>query len=451
MKVLKNCRYVATFDDEGRELENVDILIKENKISKIGENIQADAEEFDCSRFIVIPGLVNTHHHFFQILTRNLKDAQNSKLFDWLVYHYPIWKHIDEEAVYYATKLAIVELLKTGVTTTSDHHYLHPKGVTGDIMEIQVEVASELGVRFAPTRGSMTMGEKDGGLPPEDLVEPDDVVIKDMQRVVEKFHDPSDFSMTRVILAPCSPFNVTLDLMMETEKLARSYGVFMHTHLAETKDEEHYCLEKYGKRPLALMEELNWLGPDVYFAHGIWFNDDELRLLKETGTGVSHCPSSNMRLGSGIARIREMMDMGIRIGLGVDGSASNDTSDMLGEVRNALLLQRVKYGSAGLTAREALHLATRGGASILGFSKIGQIKEGHAADLVLVDLYKMQRAGSLEDPVASLVFTGYNHEVDYSFINGEMVVNNGRVKKVDEEELAQKVNVIARNLIEKNH
>jgi len=236
--------------------------------------------------------------------------------------------------------------------------------------------------------------------------------------------------------------------MKETEKLARSYGVFLHTHLAETLDEEKYCQEKYGKRPLALMEELNWLGPDVFFAHGIWFNDDELTLLKDTKTGVSHCPSSNMRLGSGIARIREMIDMGIRVGLAVDGSASNDSSDMIGEVRNALLLQRVKYGPGGLTAREALQIATRGGASLLGFDKIGQIKEGFAADLALFDLSRLQHAGSLNDPVASIIFTGFNHEVDYLIINGKVRVKNGRVTGIDEEELTNRVNEISKKLVE---
>ncbi len=448
MILLKNCRYIATFDDNGTELEGYDILIEGNVIKKIEKEIPSQGEVIDCSHHLAIPGLVNTHHHFFQILTRNLKGAQNSKLFDWLVFHYPIWKNIDEEAIYYSTKLAIVELLKTGTTTTSDHHYLYPVGVTGDVMAIQMEVAKELGIRFAPTRGSMTMGVKQGGLPPEELVEPDDKVIKDMQRVVEEFHDPSDLSMTRIILAPCSPFNVTLDLMRETEKLARSYGVYMHTHLAETLDEEEYCKEKYGKRPLALMEDLNWLGPDVYFAHGIWFNDEELKTLKDTGTGISHCPSSNMRLGSGIARIREMVDMGIRVGLAVDGSASNDSSDMLGEVRNAMLLQRVKYGPGGLTAREALRLGTRGGAELLGFKKIGQIKEGFAADIVLFDLTRLQHAGSLSDPVASIIFTGFNHEVDYSIVNGRIRVKEGRVLGMDEEELTRKVNEISKKLVE---
>lgn len=448
MLLLKNCRYIATFDDENHEFVGYDILIDGNVIKNISPEIDPRNEEIiDCSRHIAIPGLVNTHHHFFQILTRNLKGAQDLKLFDWLVYHYPIWKKIDEKEIYYSTKLALVELLKTGATTISDHHYLHPLGVRADIMEIQVNIAKELGVRFAPTRGSMTMGVKQGGLPPEEVIEPDNVVIKDMQNVFEKFHDPSPLSMTRVILAPCSPFNVTLDLMRETEKLARAYGVYMHTHLAETLDEQEYCLNKYGKRPLKLMEDLNWLGPDVFFAHGIWFNDEEMELLKETKTGIAHCPSSNMRLGSGIARVREMIDMGIRVGLAVDGPASNDTSDMLGEVRNAMLLQRVRYGPSGLTAREALKIATRGGADILGFEKIGQLKEGYAADIVLINLEKLQYAGSLSDPVASIIFTGYSHEVDYSIINGKVVVEKGKVKGIDEEELAHEVNAIAEGLL----
>jgi len=451
MILLKNCYYIATFNDKKEELEGYDILIESNIIKEITKDIEPpdhkDVEMIDCSNHVVIPGMINTHHHMYQILTRNLKGAQDAKLFDWLVYLYPIWARIDEEAVYYSTLLAAAELLRTGATTTSDHHYLYPRGFRGDIMKTQFEAASKSGIRFVPSRGSMTRGKSKGGLPPDEVVQSTDEVIKDTLRVIEEYHDPSPLSMKKIILAPCSPFSVDKDVMIETAKIAREYNLVLHTHLAETEDEDRYCVEKYGKRPLALMEELGWLGPDVYFAHGIWFNDEELKLLKETDTGVSHCPTSNMRLGSGIARIREMIDMGIRVGLGVDGSASNDTSDMLGEVRNAMLLQRVKYGSAGLTAREALYLATRGGAELLHLEKLGYIEEGMGADLALFNVNTLQYAGSLSDPLAALVFTGYNHEVDYIIVNGKIVVRKGELVGIDEEELTKKVNMISKKIL----
>ncbi len=451
MILLKNCYYIATFNDKKEELEGYDILIEGNIIKKIAKDIEPpnhkDVELIDCSNHVVIPGMINTHHHMYQILTRNLKGVQNAKLFDWLVYLYPIWARIDEEAVYYSTLLATAELLKTGATTTSDHHYLYPRRFIGDLMKTQFEAASKSGIRFVPSRGSMTRGKSKGGLPPDEVVQSTDEVIEDTLRVIEEYHDPSPLSMKKIILAPCSPFSVDKDVMIETAKIAREYHLVLHTHLAETEDEDRYCVEKYGKRPLALMEELGWLGPDVYFAHGIWFNDEELKLLKETDTGVSHCPTSNMRLGSGIARIREMIDMGIRVGLGVDGSASNDTSDMLGEVRNAMLLQRVKYGSAGLTAREALYLATRGGAELLHLEKLGYIEEGMGADLALFNVNTLQYAGSLSDPLAALVFTGYNHEVDYTIVNGKIVVRKGELVSIDEEELTKKVNMISQKIL----
>ncbi len=452
MILLKNAGYILTFDEEERELEGYDILIEDNIIKKIDKNITPPegAKVIDASSHVVIPGLVNTHHHFYQTLTRALKGAQNAKLFDWLVFLYPIWANLDEEAVYYSTLLASAELLKTGTTLTSDHMYLYPAGFRGDIPSIQYEATEKIGIRAALTRGSMTRGQSKGGLPPDNVVQSPDEVLKHSIRTIEKFHDPSPLSMRRVILAPCSPFSVEKEVMIESAKIAREYKVLLHTHLAETQDEDQYCLETYGKRPLALMEELGWLGKDVYFAHGIWFNDDELKALKETGTGVSHCPSSNMRLGSGIARVREMIDMGIRVSLAVDGSASNDTSDMLGEARQAMLLQRVKYGPAGLSAREALKIATLGGAEMLGYDKLGRIKEGYGADIALFNLDHLQYAGCVEDPVSCLVFTGYNHETDYTIVNGKIVVEHGRLLTFDEEEIKEKANRAAKRLLEKS-
>ncbi len=452
MLLLKNCYYVATFDEEDRELRNVDIFIEGNRIKRIGKGFDIEGnltvQAIDCSDLVILPGLVNTHHHFFQVLTRNYPPVQNAKLFDWLVNLYKVWKNIDEEAIYYSSLIVMAELLKTGCTLTSDNHYLYPEGIE-EIFDIQIEAAKKLGIRTALTRGSMTMGESEGGLPPDVICQDTDTVIKDSQRVIEKFHSKDELAMTKVVLGPCSPFNVAESTMTESEKLARHYGVKLHTHLAETIDEERFCLENYGMRPLEYMEKLNWVGEDVFFAHGIWFNDDEMKFLAETKTGVSHCPSSNMRLGSGIARVKEMLEMGIPVSLAVDGSSSNDSSDMLGEVRNCMLLQRIKYGHDAITARDALKIATRGGAEMLGFEKLGAIKEGYGADLIGVNIKQFQYAGSLSDPLAALVFTGYNHNVELNIVNGRIVVSKGKVVSVDEEELTKKVNEISLSLIEK--
>ena len=305
------------------------------------------------------------------------------------------------------------------------------------------------GIRFAPTRGSMTRGRSQGGLPPDHVVQTPDVVFADMQRVVNEFNDPDPYSMRRIILAPCSPFSVEANVMEKTALLGRELSVPIHTHLCETKDEETYCLKTYGKRPLDLMADWGWLGDNVFYAHGIWFNDEELDRLAETGTGVAHCPSSNMRLGSGIARIREMLDRGVRVGIAVDGSASNDASDMLGEVRNAMLLQRVKYGPAAMTAREALRVATTGGASLLGYHSIGTVTPGAAADLALFDVHTLQYAGALSDPLAALLFCGYRHDTDYTIVNGKVVVDQGKLVGLNEDELTRNANRASENLLQK--
>ncbi len=453
MILLKNCYYIATFDDDDDEFSGYDILIRDNLIDKIAKNVElspdekAQTEIIDCSHHLVLPGMVNAHHHLYQTLTRNLPGAQDAKLFDWLVYLYPIWSKLDADAVYYSTLLGGAELLLTGATTTSDHMYLYPKNFSGDIMALQFEAAEKLSIRFSPSRGSMTLGKSSGGLPPDDVVQNPDEVLRDMERVIEKFHDPNPLAMRKIILAPCSPFSVDKTVMLESAKLARKYDVILHTHLAETQDEEDFCIEKYGKRPLKLMADWNWLGDDVFFAHGIWFDDDELRILAETNTGISHCPTSNMRLGSGIARVKEMLELGIRVGIGVDGSASNDSSDMLGEVRNAMLLQRVKYGADAMSARQVLKIATQGGAKLLNFKKIGKIATGFAADIIIFDLSKMQYAGAQSDPLAAIVFTGFDHTVEYSIVNGKIVVRNGELVDIDSEEIAAKVNEIAKKML----
>ena len=452
MILLKNCYFVASFDDD-KSFSNIDILIEGNRIKKIGkelalkQNKNNELRSIDCSNSVVIPGLVNTHHHFYQTLTRNVKQVQNAKLFDWLVFLYEIWKNLDEEAVYYSSLIAMGELLKTGCTLSTDHHYLYPESFNGDLMGIQFKAAEKLGMRFSPTRGSMSLSKKNGGLPPDSVVQTEEKILEDSLRVIEKYHDPSEDSMKKIVLAPCSPFSVTKENMKETAKLARNYNVRLHTHLAETKDEEEYCNEMFGKNPLALMEDVDFVGEDVFFAHGIFFNDDELKVLKGTNTSIAHCPSSNMRLGSGIARVREMIDMGINVGIGVDGSASNDSSDMLGELRNAMLLQRVKYGPSGLTAAEVFKMGIENGNKILNYSKAGKIKEGWLADIALFNINKLEYTGSLSDPLASLVFTGINHQTEYTIVNGKIVVENGKLVGEDEDIIVKKGNEIANRLL----
>jgi len=455
MILLKNCFYLHS-----PEVDNPsagwDVLLDNGTVSRIDQEIQVEGlqtgrvrngEVIDCSRHVVVPGLVNTHHHFYQTLTRNLPEAQNAKLFDWLVYHYPIWANIDEDAVRISTKLACAELLKTGCTLTTDHHYLYPSTFTGDLAGIQFDAATDLGIRFSPSRGSMSRGKTLGGLPPDTVVQTADEILADSARVAEKYHDPDPYAMRKVTLAPCSPFSVTPDLMKESVSLARSLGLRLHTHLAETSDEDEYCLQTHGKRPLAVMEDWGFVGEDVSYAHGVFFNDDELKLLAGTRTGICHCPCSNMRLGSGIARITEMKHLGIPVSIAVDGSASNDASDMLGEMRSALLLQRVKYGADALTARDVFDFATTGGAQILGFTRSGAIKTGWTADIAAFDVMRIEYAGSLSDPLAALLFAGISHQVDYTIVNGTVVVRNGILQTIDEDELAIAANHAAEHLL----
>lgn len=447
MILLKDCFYVATLD-HGQIFRNSDILIEDGKISRMGESInQPEAQSIDCSDCVVVPGFVNTHHHFYQTLTRNLPMVQNAKLFDWLRYLYEIWKNIDEKAISVSTLVAVGELLKTGCTCTTDHHYLYPRGFEGDLMGIQLEAAGTLGIRFSPCRGSMSLSKKDGGLPPDTVVQTEDAILKDSQRVIEDYHDSSELTMRKVVLAPCSPFSVTKDLMIETAKLARQYGVRLHTHLAETIDENDYCMRKLYKRPLAVMQEWGFIGEDVSYAHGVHFTDEELQSLRQTDTSIAHCPSSNMRLGSGIARVKEMRERGINVALAVDGSASNDTSDFLGEMRNALLLQRVRYGSDALTALDVFQMATENGARLLGFARIGKIKPGWAADIAIFNINKLQYAGSLSDPLAALVFAGIDHQTDYTIVNGRIAVEGGRLTGYNEEILTREANRIAQDLM----
>ena len=448
---LKNIYALMTGSDRP-VLSGVDMRIDSGKVNRIGVGLAVpeDYRIIDCSNLVVVPGFVNTHHHFYQTLTRNLPAVQDAKLFDWLVYLYEVWKYIDEEAIYYSSLLAMSELLKTGCTCSTDHHYLFPRQCAeSDLTGIQFEAADRLGMRFSPTRGSMSLSKKDGGLPPDTVVQTDEKILEDSERVIKKYHNPDPMAMHKVVLAPCSPFSVTKKCMLESARLARRYGVRLHTHLCETVDEENQCKAMYGIRPVELMQECELIGPDVFYAHGIWFNDEELKILAQTGSHIAHCPSSNMRLGSGICRTREMLDLGINIGIAVDGSASNDSSDMLAEMRNALLLARVKYGSQALTARDVFKMGTENGAKMLNFGKVGRLEEGWAADMAIFDVSGIAYAGSHSDPIASLLFCGCDHTAKYTIVNGQVVVDDRRVVGIDEDELARKANRISATLLEK--
>lgn len=448
MILLRNC--LCLVRPGLPDVSGTDLLIDGNRISRIADNIAAPAGAtvIDASRHVVTAGFVNTHHHFYQTLTRNLPAVQDAKLFDWLVYLYEVWRHLDEEAVFWSTKLAVAELLKTGCTCTTDHLYLYPSGVKADLPGLQFQAAGDLGIRFAPTRGSMSRSKKDGGLPPDSCVQDEQTILAESETAISLYHDAAEDSMRRIALAPCSPFSVSESLMKESALLARRHGVRLHTHLAETADEDEYCVEVYGRRPLELMEDCGFIGPDVWFAHGIFFNDAEIGKLAETGTGIAHCPSSNMRLGSGICRVRELIDLDAVVGLGVDGSASNDSSDMLGEMRQALLLQRVRYGSRGITAPEVYRIATEGGARILGYEKLGRLEEGMIADIALFDVERLEYTGALSDPAAALLFCGYNHAADWVIVDGKVVIEHGELVSHQEDEIRRRAGSAARRLLE---
>lgn len=450
--LLKNLKEIVTMDSRRRRLKGYSILINGNRIEKISKEIDVMESELDeiidGSNYYLYPGLVNTHHHFYQTLTRNLPKAQNVELFDWLKYLYPIWARLTPEAVYYSTLVAAGELLKTGCTTAVDQFYVFPKGQPDNLLDEEFRAASEIGIRFHGSRGSMSLSEKDGGLPPDEVVQTEDEILNDSQRVIEKYHDNSPFAMQRVILAPCSPFSVTEDLLRESIKLARSYGVESHTHLAETRDEDQFCLDNFGLRPLEYMEKVGWVGNDVWFAHGVYLNEDEIDRMARTGTGVAHCPVSNQKLASGAANVPYMLDEGVPVGLAVDGSASNDSSNMLLELKATLLMHRLVHGISSMSAEDVLAMATNGGRDILNQHVIGSIEEGKAADMFLVNSNRLGFAGGQYDPVSALINTGDTQIVDMTIVNGEIVVRDGRLVKVDEEKIVEKANQISREMIE---
>lgn len=447
--LIRNIRALATMD--GADIEDAAIYIRDGWIEQVGptsEIPQAADEIVDLSDHVVIPGLVNTHHHLYQTLTRVVPGAQNAGLFDWLRTLYPIWASMGPDHVRVATTLGLAELALSGCTTAFDHHYLWPNGSS---IDDQVEGAAGLNMRFHTSRGSMSLGESDGGLPPDSVVETEEEILADSARAVANHHNADPGSMTRIVLAPCSPFSVTSDLMRDTAELARELGVAMHTHLAETADEEDFCLERFGMRPVEYMESLDWTGSDVWYAHAVHVADDEVARMAASGTGVAHCPTSNMRLSSGLAPITEYLRHGVKVGLGVDGSASNDGSHLLNEVRQALLLSRLAVSPGigrgdQMTPRQALELATVGGAQVLGRDDIGKLAPGFAADLVAIDMNRVEMAGAGHDPIAAAVMCG-PVQIDHSWVGGRRLVEDRQLVGVDLEALVSEHNALSRTLV----
>jgi cytosine/adenosine deaminase-related metal-dependent hydrolase len=446
--LLKHIDVLVTMDSARREIRDGALFVRDNVIEQVGTTAQLPTTAdhiIDARGKIVLPGLVNTHHHLYQTLTRAIPAAQDADLFHWLKTLYPIWAELSPDAVYTSALVGLAELVLTGCTTAADHLYLFPNGSK---LDDEIRAAKEIGIRFHPTRGSMSLGESQGGLPPDRVCDSEEAILRDSRRVIETFNDPKPYSMCRVSLAPCSPFSVTPDLMRESARLARAYKVHLHTHLAETRDEENFCLQKFGKRPVDYAEHLEWMGNDVWFAHSVWVNDEEIKRYAQVGAGIAHCPSSNMRLASGIAPIVKMLRAGVKVGLGVDGSASNDASHMLAEARQAMLLQRVGGEPKALTARQALELGTLGGAQVLGRDDIGSLEPGKAADFIGINLNQLDFAGALHDPVAAIVFCT-PPRVDVSIINGRIIVENGELKTLDVMPVIERHNRIAREMVER--
>ncbi|MBM3146083.1 MAG: 8-oxoguanine deaminase [Chloroflexi bacterium] len=449
--LVKNADLIITMDSGRSRIRKGSIFVRDNVIEQIGpaDELPSRADILlDAAGMVILPGLINTHHHFYQTLTRAVPGSQDEELFDWLVRLYPIWGEMTEEAVYISTQTAMAEMILSGCTTSSDHLYLYPNDATADA---QARAARDIGMRFHLTRGSMSLGRSKGGLPPDHVVQEEDEILADCQRVIEAYHDPAPFAMARVALAPCSPFSVTGDLMRKAAELARSYQkVMLHTHVAETRDEETFCEREFGARPAIYMKQLGWVGPDVWWAHAIFLDDDEIKMLAETGTGVAHCPSSNMRLGSGIARIRDMLDAGVKVGVGVDGSASNDSCHMITEARMAMLLQRVARGAGAFSVQEGLELATLGSASVLGRDDIGSLAPNKAADFIGVRLDKLSlTGGAVHDPLGALLLCTIDH-VDLSVINGRMIVQDGELQTLDLAAHIRRHNQIAKEMVSRH-
>ena len=455
--LVKNAQLLVTMDDHRREIPGGGLFIRDGFIEQVGETRelprQAD-EVVDLSGHVVIPGLINTHHHFYQTLTRAVPAAQNANLFNWLTTLYPIWARMMPEDIRISTQTALAELALSGCTTASDHLYLFPNGSK---LDDEIEAAGAIGIRLHASRGSMSLGQSKGGLPPDSVVDSEENILLDSERLIKKYHDPKPGAMVQIVLAPCSPFSVTGSLMKQSAELARKYGVHLHTHLAETQDEEQFTLQTFGYRPVEYMQSVNWVGADVWFAHSVHVSKNEIEVYAREGCGVAHCPSSNMRLASGIAPLREFMKAGVKVGLGVDGSASNDGSHLLAEARQAMLLARLRDGLEGaslsstgseiLTARQALELATRGGAAVLGRQDLGSLEAGKCADFVAFDLNQLDYAGALYDPLAALLFCQPT-KVAWNFVAGKAVVKKGQLLGLDLPTHIEKHNRAARRLLE---
>lgn len=443
--LIKNADHLVTMNEIREEFINADIFIRDGVIEAIGHHLPHDADEIVYAQnCVVTPGLVNTHHHLYQSLTKAVPNGQDALLFGWLQTLYPSWSKFGPEEFFTSAQFGLAELAMSGCSMSSDHLYLYPNGAK---LDDTINAAQEIGLRFHPTRGSMSIGESDGGLPPDSLVEREDDILKDSARVVDQFHDPNPGAMVRVGLAPCSPFSVSQDLMRESAILARDKNVMLHTHLAENDEDIAYSLEKFGCRPGQYAEDLGWVGDDVWHAHCVKLDTNEIDLFARTKTGVAHCPCSNCRLGSGIAPVRQMRDSGVNVGLGVDGSASNDSAHILSEARQAMLLQRVQNGADAMAAREALEIATLGGAQVLGRDDCGSIEVGKRADIAIWDVSGLGAAGSW-DPVAALVLCG-PFDVRDLFVEGKQIVRDGVLTSVELPKLIEKQNRLAKKLSEK--
>ncbi|MDW8326314.1 MAG: 8-oxoguanine deaminase, partial [Anaerolineales bacterium] len=464
--LIRHAEVLVTMDEQRREIRDGGLFARDGFIEQVGPTnelpLSAD-EVLDLCGHVVLPGLVNTHHHLYQTLTRAVPAAQNANLFGWLKTLYPIWANLTPAAIHFSTLVGLAELALSGCTTVSDHLYIFPNGCR---LDDEIEAAQKIGLRFHASRGSMSLGESKGGLPPDRVVEDEAFILKDTRRLIEQYHDPKPGAMLRIAVAPCSPFSVSPDLMRESAALARTYGVRLHTHLAETLDEETFCLQKFGVRPVAYAEQLGWLGEDVWHAHAVHVNFAEIAQFARTGTGVAHCPTSNMRLASGIAPLQAYRAAGVKVGLGVDGSASNDSSHLLAEARQAMLLARLALAEedrrlrmtngnqpsavgdppSQLTAREALELATLGGAAVLGRDDIGALAPGKCADFFAVNLNRLDFAGAWHDPVAAVLFCT-PAKADYTFVHGHGVVRGGFIATVEMPPVIEKHNALARKLI----
>ena len=455
--LVKNAKILVTMDDHRREIPDGGLFIRDGFIEQAAPTVElptAADEVLDLEGHILLPGLINTHHHFYQTLTRAIPAAQNANLFNWLKTLYPIWARMTPEDIRISTQTALSELALSGCTTASDHLYLFPNGAR---LDDEIEAAADIGLRLHASRGSMSLGESQGGLPPDSVVDGEDHILADSERLINRYHDPAPGSMVRIVLAPCSPFSVTGELMKQSAELARRHGVFLHTHLAETQDEEEFCLQQFGHRPVAYMQSVGWVGADVWFAHSVHVNDEEIAVYSREGCGVAHCPSSNMRLGSGIAPLARLLKAGVKTGLGVDGSASNDGSHLLAEARLAMLLARLNAGLQGaslsstagelLSVRQALELATRGGAAVLGRQDVGSLEAGKCADFVAINLNRLEYAGALHDPVAAILLC-QPRGVDFNYVHGNAVVIQNQLVGLDLDAHIRRHNRAAARLFE---